>query len=110
MQKKTHAHQSIWNFFFALYEKKQLKTLAKVPTDKNVFSSVYFIGATFFAKYFLFYVITGRHFLLISFSLPAYRKSRTQDTKVGPGMRDLKVGPTSHLRAQPKGPGSRVVP
>ena len=35
------------------------RKFSKVATKKNIFSSVFVIGTTYFDKYYLFYVITG---------------------------------------------------
>ena len=43
-------------------EKKMTHKPVKVAAAKTFLSSVYVIGATSFGEYFLFYVITGRHY------------------------------------------------
>ena len=60
--KKTHTDQVYYRFCYSV--RKETHQSSKVTTAKNIFSAVYVTVANCFDKYFLFHVITGRHYFL----------------------------------------------
>ena len=62
--KKTHTDRSALYVFLICLKRNNSETFKSIATAKNLFSSVYVIGTTFFDKCFLFLVITGRRCFL----------------------------------------------
>ena len=63
MQKRLEQTKvKVYHSFSYLVCKETTNKLLKAVALKNLFSSVYVIGTTYFDECFLFYVITGRHY------------------------------------------------
>ena len=63
MQWRLMQTKVYYKTFYSVWRETSHETL-KVAAAKKSFSSVYTIDTTCFDEYFLFYVITGRHYFL----------------------------------------------
>ena len=59
-----HICKKVGNSFFYSFWKVTTHKFSNAAAAKNVFSSAYVIGTTYFDECFLFHVITGRHYFL----------------------------------------------